>query len=300
MGPAGSHTAHLQAHQVIHFLLIWFIFLLSGCINHFCNNKWSFVTILRGNHLHLTFTISSDGKFVFKEQKASLVLGWLPQELLGSSVYEYFYPDDILGLADTHRQTLTHQRTHNTQPYRFRTKEGSFVKMENVWRTFKNPWTKEVVYITSNNSLVLSEAGLVESTIANDVIPTKSSFPGGFNELLGDGSYHNLTDATLGEGRRCGRGGSAGRSPTRSSSSRGAATPPPPAPIRPSRVSWAQPTSWGPLHRGGLRLQVLHEQNFIRSKLEWRNSSEDHQCIAFEFLKFKILRNNRIACNDNT
>ena len=126
------------------------------------DNKWSFVTILRGNHLHLTFNISSDGKFVFKEQKASLVLGWLPQELLGSSVYEYFYPDDILGLADTHRQTLTHQRTHNTQPHRFRSKEGSFVRMEKVWRTFKKPWTKEVVYITSNNSLVLSEAGLVE------------------------------------------------------------------------------------------------------------------------------------------
>ena len=90
--------------------------------------------------------------------------------------------------------------------------------MENVWCTLKNPWTKEVVYITSNNSLVLSEAGLVESTIANDVIPTKSSFPGGFNELLGDGSCHNLTDATLGEaaadggaGRSCSPAGAAVR-----------------------------------------------------------------------------------------
>ena len=51
---------------------------------------------------------------MFKERKASLVLGSLPQELLGSSVYEYFYPNDIPGLADTHCQTLKHQRTHNT------------------------------------------------------------------------------------------------------------------------------------------------------------------------------------------
>ena len=39
----------------------------------------------------------------------------------------------------------------------------------------------------------------MESTISNDVIPTKPSFPGGFNEFLGDGSSHNLTDSTLGE-----------------------------------------------------------------------------------------------------
>ena len=73
------------------------------------------------------------------------------------------------------------------------------MRMENVCRTSKNPWTKHVVYIISNNSLMLLEAGLVESTIANDVLLTKSSFPSGYNEFLGDGSCHNLTDATLGE-----------------------------------------------------------------------------------------------------
>ena len=40
----------------------------------------------------------------------------MPQELLGSSLCEYFHPVDIRGLADTHRQTLTHQRMNNTQP----------------------------------------------------------------------------------------------------------------------------------------------------------------------------------------
>ena len=71
----------------------------------------------------------------------------------------------------------------------------------------------------------------MESTISNDVIPTKPSFPGGFNEFLGDGPCPNLTDATLVEAaadggagkscspaeRRCRWGGSAGRSPARSS-----------------------------------------------------------------------------------
>ena len=73
-----------------------------------------------------------------------------------------------------------------------------------MWRTFKNPWTKDVRYIISKNSLVLSETGLAESTIANDVIPTKFSFPGCFNEFLGDESCHGGRDPGRGGGvRQC-------------------------------------------------------------------------------------------------
>ena len=60
--------------------------------------------------------------------------------------------------------------------------------MENLWFTFKTPWTRDVEYVIPNTSMVLSEANLVDSTSAYVRVPTKSSFPGGFNEFLGDGS----------------------------------------------------------------------------------------------------------------
>ncbi|XP_020569809.1 aryl hydrocarbon receptor nuclear translocator-like protein 2 isoform X2 [Oryzias latipes] len=95
-----------------------------------------------------------DGKFTFVDQQATTVIGYLPQEVLGTSCYEYFHQDDLQHLAAKHRQVLRSKEKIETQCYKFKTKHGSYVSLQSQWFSFTNPWTKEVEFIVSLNRVI--------------------------------------------------------------------------------------------------------------------------------------------------
>ncbi|XP_037539393.1 aryl hydrocarbon receptor nuclear translocator-like protein 2 [Nematolebias whitei] len=100
-----------------------------------------------------------DGKFTFVDQRATTFLGYLPQELIGTSCYEYFHQNDLLHLADKHRKVLRSREKIETNCYKFKTKFGSFVTLQSQWFSFVNPWNKEVEYIVSTNRVISHDNG---------------------------------------------------------------------------------------------------------------------------------------------
>ncbi|XP_074604703.1 uncharacterized protein LOC141858001 [Brevipalpus obovatus] len=112
-----------------------------------------------------------DGKFLFVDQSATLILGYLPQELLGTCCYEYCHPEDLKILAESHRLGLQNNggRKAESGKYRFKVKSGSYIYLKTSWKTFRNPWTKEFEFLVAINSCAF-ERGLVDNSNDNDSI----------------------------------------------------------------------------------------------------------------------------------
>ena len=98
-----------------------------------------------------------DGKFLFVDQRATLALGFLPQELLGTSMYEYYHHEDISALAESHKVALQSTDKVTTPIYRLRTKDNGFINVQSEWKSFKNPWTKDVEFLIAKNNIILSD-----------------------------------------------------------------------------------------------------------------------------------------------
>lgn len=108
-------------------------------------------------NIQFTSRHAMDGKFLFVDQRATLVLGFLPQELLGTSMYEYFHHKDIAGVAESHKAALQSAEKITTPVYGLRTKHNGFINVQSEWKAFKNPWTKDVEFLIAKNNVILSE-----------------------------------------------------------------------------------------------------------------------------------------------
>lgn len=69
--------------------------------------------------------------------RVTLALGFLPQELLGTSLYEYVSGPELGAVARTHKAALLRRDPLATPPYSFRKKDGELVRIQTHFKPFK-------------------------------------------------------------------------------------------------------------------------------------------------------------------
>ncbi|XP_013393971.1 period circadian protein homolog 3 [Lingula anatina] len=83
------------------------------------------------------------------------LMGYLPQDLIGSSIFDLYHPEDIPVLLEAHKEAIkTNGVPYKSQPIRMLPKNKSEILVETEWSSFINPWTKKLEFVLGRHTVI--------------------------------------------------------------------------------------------------------------------------------------------------
>jgi len=97
-----------------------------------------------------------DGKYVWVDPNAYPILGYLPQELLQSSIYEFCHPNSIPTLSKAHKNVLeaSPKTPFSIAPCQLKKKNGDWIWIAIEAFAFTNTNTDEIEFFCAKNRII--------------------------------------------------------------------------------------------------------------------------------------------------
>ncbi|XP_077881312.1 period circadian protein homolog 3 isoform X2 [Ictidomys tridecemlineatus] len=123
------------------------------------------------------FTTTHTPGCVFLEidERAVPLLGYLPQDLTGTSVLACLHPEDRPLMVTMHQKVLKYagHPPFEHSPIRFCTQNGDYIILDSSWSSFVNPWSRKVSFIIGRHKVRTSP--LNEDVFATRIKKTNSN-----------------------------------------------------------------------------------------------------------------------------
>ncbi|KAI3370261.1 hypothetical protein L3Q82_025039 [Scortum barcoo] len=102
-----------------------------------------------------TTTHSPGCVFLEVDDRAVPLLGYLPQDLIGTSLLTCIHPDDRPLMLSMHRKVLKYagQSPFEHSPVRLRCQNGDHITLDTSWSSFINPWSRKVAFIIGRHKV---------------------------------------------------------------------------------------------------------------------------------------------------
>lgn len=123
--------------------------------------------LLAENSTDIISRHTPDGIYLYASPICHKLLGYAPEDLIGHSAYEFFHPDDLAQIKQSHAAILDSPTTY-TVDYRMRCQDGSYIWFETISRTIRDSQTGAVLEIHASSRNITqrkqAEVALQEST----------------------------------------------------------------------------------------------------------------------------------------
>nr|XP_017513283.2 period circadian protein homolog 3 isoform X8 [Manis javanica] len=93
--------------------------------------------------------------FLEVDERAVPLLGYLPQDLIGTSILMYLHPEDRCLMVTIHEKVLKYagHPPFEHLPIRFCTQNGDYIILDSSWSSFVNPWSRKVSFIIGRHKV---------------------------------------------------------------------------------------------------------------------------------------------------
>ncbi|XP_039343701.1 period circadian protein homolog 2 isoform X2 [Mauremys reevesii] len=102
------------------------------------------------------FTTTHTPSCLFQDidERAVPLLGYLPQDLIGTPVLLHLHPSDRPLMLAVHKKILQYGgQPFDYSPIRFCTRNGEYITMDTSWSSFINPWSRKVSFIIGRHKV---------------------------------------------------------------------------------------------------------------------------------------------------
>lgn len=83
-------------------------------------------------------------------------IGYMPQDIIGKSVLDFYHPDDLVLVKSIYEMVMKSSQDGKflSKPYRFLARNGCYITLETEWTGTFNPWTRKLEFVTGNHSVL--------------------------------------------------------------------------------------------------------------------------------------------------
>ncbi|XP_042313244.1 period circadian protein homolog 2 isoform X2 [Sceloporus undulatus] len=102
------------------------------------------------------FTTTHTPSCLFQDvdERAVPLLGYLPQDLIGTPVLVHLHPSDRPLMLAIHKKILqSGGQPFDYSPIRFCTRNGEYVTLDTSWSSFINPWSRKISFIIGRHKV---------------------------------------------------------------------------------------------------------------------------------------------------
>ncbi|VVC37382.1 Hypothetical protein CINCED_3A013027 [Cinara cedri] len=94
-------------------------------------------------------------EWCYVDQLIISYLGYLPQNIIGTSIFNYYNKDDLTTIKEIHENMIKSKSVpFKGKPYWFKCQNGDFALVQTEWSNFVNPWSGIVEFVIGKHQVI--------------------------------------------------------------------------------------------------------------------------------------------------